>query len=150
MKKHLLALFLISSGAYSHGHHHHGTADEAVTGFSILWNVLEIFNHGAALLDFGHINCCGHTTKAFHALEFVGHSTNLVSGVSHFMEENIPLTLIPIASLVYNSWATHAQYQTITARSKTALGGILTLASVADIFGHAASAYVAAREIAGI
>ena len=151
MKKHLLALALISSQAYSHGlDHHHDAADSTATGFSIVWNGFEVFNHAAALFGFGHTDCCSHGTKTYHAIELIGHGTNLFEGVSHFMEENTPYMVVPILSLGFNIWAAFAQYQTLKTRGMSAIGIILAPIGAIDLWGHAASAYVAVKELTGI
>lgn len=151
MKKHLLAVALISSQAYSHGPDlHHGPADDTATGFSVAWNSYEILNHAAALFGFGHTSCCSHGTKTYHAIELIGHSTNLFEGVSHFMEENTPHVVVPIVSLGFNVWAASAQYNTLTDRGLSAVGILLAPIGAMDLWGHAASAYVAVRELTGI
>lgn len=156
MKNYLLLVVLFSSGAYSHSDHHHshGTADEAATGFSVLWNALEIVNHAAGLFGL-HIgilphNHAHHISKAQDVIELIGHGSNLFEGVSHFMEENTTPVVISIGSLAFNTWAAYSQYFKLRYNSGSTFAILLAPISAIDLYGHTISAYVAARELTGI
>ena len=144
MRNIAFTLALISSPLFAHDH---SKAENAVTGYSVLWNSYEIGNHIAALLGLGHAHGHDHATSVYHFVEILGHTTNLFEGASHFIEQNTPHAIIPIVSLAFNAWAAHAQFSTIQARGWTALGVVLAPAGIADFFGHVTSAYVAISRI---
>lgn len=123
--------------------------DQAATGFSVFWNSFEIVHHVHGLLC-GHTSCCGRGTKAYHAIEIVGHSTNLVEGTWHFMEKNTSPVILSGASFLFNLWATYAQYHTLRQRGFSKAGILLAPVAAVDLWGHSFSTYVAARELTGI
>lgn len=144
MKILLLGLFFLGSPVFAH---EHGHVQNTLTGYSVLWNSYEIGNHIAALLGFGHRTCCGSTTRAYHLIETLGHGTNLLEGVSHFIETNTPHLIAPVISLAFNTWAAQAQFSTLKARGYTRLGILLAPATVLDFIGHTSSGYVATQKL---
>jgi hypothetical protein len=153
MKKILLALALVSSQLHAHGGHahSHGPTDQALTGASIFWNGYEIFTHLASFAGLGSTSCCSnHASKTYHAIEVIGHTSNLYGGVSHFMEAYTTPLMLSGLSLAFNTWAAHSQYQSLQSRGVSAIGIILAPMAALDLWGHTVSAYVAARELVGI
>ncbi len=108
---------------------------------------MEIANHINGLMG-GHTTCCGkHAGKFYHAVEVVGHSSNLVEGGWHIVEENAPPLLLSTASFGFNLFGAYAQYCLVRQRGASKLGVVLAPFSAIDFWGHIVSSYVAAREL---
>ena len=151
MKNLLLALVLISSQVYAHGGHSHGTTEQTVTGASIFWNSYEVITHLASLAGLGETSCCTtHASKAYHAIEVVGHASNLYGGVSHFMETYTTPAVLSAMSVAFNAWAAHSQYKSLQNRGISSIGIFLAPMAAIDLWGHIASTYIALRELVGI
>ena len=89
-------------------------------------------------------------TKTYHAIEFIGHTSNLYGGVSHLMEAYTTPDVLSGLSLAFNTWAAHSQYLTLQSRGLSTLGIILAPMAALDLWRHTVSAYIAGRQLVGI
>ncbi len=143
MKQTLLAVILVALPGFAHAPSNSGSA---VTGFSVLWNGIELWNHLNGI--FGKDICCHHGTRAFHVIELVGHSANLAEGSWEWIQEKTPPLGLTIGSLAFNTWGAWAQLDTLKGREhRTYISYLLSVASAIDVWGHAASAFVAGAEL---
>lgn len=142
MRAFLFYAVLFSLSLQAHQHHH---ADKAVTCASVLWNGVEVGNHIHALATGG--TCCGHASKAYHVVEALGHTTNLVDSGLHFLEEKSLPILLPLASLSFNVWAACAQFNRFKELGTGAVAIFFKFVTAVDIWGHAVSAYAPIREL---
>ncbi len=143
MKLIIFIAVLLNFPVIGHGNHAPKTA---ITGFSVLWNGIELWNHFHGI--FGKNVCCHHGTKLYHVIELIGHSANLAEGSWKWVQENTPPLALTIGSLAFNSWGAWAQLDTLKSRQhQTYLSYLLSAASAIDVWGHIASALVAGSEL---
>ena len=154
MKNHIF-LFLLSTTLFAHpghhpAHHEHGSEEQAHVGavgavLGGIWNLFEVGNHAAAIFGYGVSDCCcgQGVTKSWHLIEVLGHGTNLIEGISDYLQNNMTPTTMRLLSLAFNLMGATAQAQTILSRDYKHHRFLLSLIPMSgiDVVGHSMNAY---------